>query len=54
MTAFDSNIIGITPDYDIKVRTDVLEEIDGPMLKHGIQELNNQQNNPANQEKGLS
>jgi putative restriction endonuclease len=38
--AFDSNIIGITPDYNIKVRTDVLEEIDGPMLKHGIQELN--------------
>lgn len=38
--AFDSNIIGITPDYQIKVRTDVLQEIDGPMLKHGIQELN--------------
>jgi putative restriction endonuclease len=41
--AFDSNIIGITPDYDIKVRTDILEEIDGPMLKHGIQEMNNHQ-----------
>jgi putative restriction endonuclease len=39
--AFDSNIIGISPDYQITVRTDILNEIDGPMLKHGIQELNN-------------
>lgn len=39
--AFDSNIIGITPDYKIKVRTDILTEIDGPMLKYGIQELHN-------------
>ncbi len=40
--AFDQNILGINPDYEIKIRTDILEEIDGPMLKHGIQELNNQ------------
>ena len=33
--AFDQNIIGITPDYQVEVRKDVLEEIDGPMLKHG-------------------
>ena len=39
--AFDSNIIGISPDYEIKVRGDILREIDGPMLKFGIQELNN-------------
>lgn len=39
-TAFDVNIIGISPDYDIHVREDILHEIDGPMLKHGIQELN--------------
>jgi len=39
--AFDNNIIGITPDYKIKIRTDILEEIDGPMLRYGIQELNN-------------
>ncbi len=38
--AFDNNIIGISPDYVIHVRQDVLEEIDGPMLKHGIQSLN--------------
>jgi len=37
--AFDSNIIGVTPDYIIEVREDVLKEKDGPMLKHGIQQL---------------
>ena len=38
-SAFDKNIIGINPDYIIEVRRDVLEEIDGPMLKYGIQEM---------------
>jgi len=38
---FDSHIVGITPDYSIHVRTDVLNEIDGPMLKYGIQSLEN-------------
>ena len=38
-SAFDQNIIGINPDYIIEVRRDVLEEIDGPMLKYGIQEM---------------
>jgi len=40
--AFDTNIIGVTPDYVIKVREDILLETDGPMLKYGIQELQNQ------------
>lgn len=40
-TAFDRHILGVTPDYQIKVREDILEEHDGPMLKHGLQELNN-------------
>ena len=35
--AFDSFIIGITPDYIIKVRQDILDEADGPMLRHGLQ-----------------
>ena len=37
--AFDQNIVGITPDYTIHVRSDVLAEIDGPMLLHGLQGL---------------
>ena len=37
--AFDRFIIGITPDYIIEVRHDILEEIDGPMLQHGLKGL---------------
>ena len=37
--AFDSNIIGVTPDYYLHVREDILHEIDGPMLKYGLQSL---------------
>jgi len=37
--AFDANILGIRPDYEIEIRLDVLEETDGPMLKHGLQEF---------------
>jgi putative restriction endonuclease len=40
-SAFDQNIIGITPDFKVKIRKDVLAEIDGPMLKYGIQSLDN-------------
>lgn len=40
--AFDKFIIGVTPDYLIEVRQDVLEEHDGPMLKHGIKDLHSQ------------
>jgi putative restriction endonuclease len=35
--AFDSNVIGIRPDYLVEVRRDVLKEHDGPMLLHGLQ-----------------
>ncbi|HCY76729.1 MAG TPA: HNH endonuclease [Ignavibacteriales bacterium] len=38
--AFDKYFIGITPDYIVEVRKDVLEEFDGPMLQHGLKELN--------------
>lgn len=37
--AFDSNIIGIRPDLVVQVRRDVLDEVDGPMLLHGLQGL---------------
>ena len=35
--AFDRLILGVRPDYIIRVRADVLEEADGPMLRHGLQ-----------------
>ncbi|MEU5992130.1 HNH endonuclease [Spirillospora sp. NPDC047418] len=37
--AYDENILGIRPDLTIQVRTDILQEIDGPMLKHGLQAM---------------
>lgn len=37
--AYDENILGVRPDFMIEVRTDILEEIDGPMLRHGLQEM---------------
>lgn len=39
-SAYDANILGIDPDARVHIRADILDEIDGPMLKHGLQELN--------------
>ncbi len=35
--AYDRGIVGVRRDYVVQVRDDVLLEVDGPMLKHGIQ-----------------
>lgn len=35
--AYDRNIIGINPDLDVEIRRDILDEVDGPMLIHGLQ-----------------
>ena len=37
--AFDRNILGVRPDLVVDIRRDVLEEVDGPMLRHGLQEM---------------
>lgn len=37
--AFDTNILGIRPDHVVEIQTRVLEERDGPMLRHGLQSL---------------
>ena len=39
-TAYDHDFVGISPDFVVKVNSDLLTEKDGPMLKHGIQEMN--------------
>jgi putative restriction endonuclease len=39
-TAFDRFFIGIDPRYTVHVNQAVLDEEDGPMLKHGLQEMN--------------
>jgi putative restriction endonuclease len=37
--AYDSNILGVTPDLKVEVRLDVLQEKDGPMLEWGLQKF---------------
>lgn len=36
--AFDQMILGIRPDLVVEVRRSILQEEDGPMLRHGLQE----------------
>jgi putative restriction endonuclease len=37
--AFDQNLLGISGDYLVHINEDLLLEDDGPMLKHGLQEM---------------
>ena len=37
--AFDSHFLGVTSDYIIRVRPDILAEPDGPMHQHGIKAM---------------
>lgn len=37
--AYDANVVGIRPDLVVEVNRQVLMERDGPMLRHGLQEL---------------
>ena len=37
-SAFDANILGISPDLEVSIRADLLAEVDGPMLRHGLQD----------------
>jgi putative restriction endonuclease len=40
--AFDQYILGIRPDRVIEINRRVLDEIDGPMLRHGLQGFHNE------------
>jgi putative restriction endonuclease len=37
--AYDANILGISPRYNVEIREDILEEHDGPMLQYGLQAM---------------
>jgi putative restriction endonuclease len=41
--AYDQNFLGIRPDYKIVINPELLGEVDGPMLKHGLQEMHGSQ-----------
>lgn len=34
--AYDSHVLGIRPDLVVEIRADLLDEVDGPMLEHGL------------------
>ena len=37
--AYDVHLLGISPDHGIHINRALLEETDGPMLRHGLQEM---------------
>ena len=37
--AYDRLLLGISPDLVVHINADLLEELDGPMLRHGLQEM---------------
>jgi putative restriction endonuclease len=39
--AYDRNILGVRPDYVVQIHHRLFDEIDGPMLRHGLQEHHN-------------
>ncbi len=38
-SAYDANILGISADLVVHVREEILREIDGPMLEHGLKRM---------------
>lgn len=42
-SAYDSNLLGITPDLTVEIAPRILLEVDGPTLKHGLQGRHGQQ-----------
>jgi putative restriction endonuclease len=37
--AFDQHILGVSPDCVVEIRRDILDEVDGPMLQHGLKDM---------------
>lgn len=37
--AYDRNLLGITGDGEVEINAGLLDEVDGPMLQHGLQEM---------------
>lgn len=42
-SAYDSGLLGVTPEYQVVLRKDLLEETDGPVYEHGLKEAHGQQ-----------
>lgn len=39
--AYDRNMLGLSPDYRVRVSPELLRAKDGPMLKYGLQGMHN-------------
>jgi putative restriction endonuclease len=37
--AYDRDFLAITPKHEVRINQKLLDEVDGPMLKHGLQEM---------------
>lgn len=37
--AYDRLLVGISPDYAVHINADLLQEVNGPMLRYGLQEM---------------
>lgn len=37
--AYDNDLLGVSPDYVVHINKALLEEVDGPMLKFGLQDM---------------
>ena len=37
--AYDRDLLGITPDFIVRIDHALLDEVDGPMLRHGLQDM---------------
>lgn len=37
--AYDRSLMGITPDFEVRIDKELLGEVDGPMLRHGLQDM---------------
>lgn len=47
--AFDSDLLGVTPDLEVRLARGLLEERDGPMLEHGLRGFHGQRLRPPSE-----
>jgi putative restriction endonuclease len=40
--AFDNFLLGVTPELEVRIHRDLLDERDGPMLEHGLRAFHGQ------------
>ena len=45
--SYDTNMLGISPDYTVHINHELLQEAVGLMLKHGIQEMDRKPHDTA-------